>query len=438
MNVAPVERRVLDEIDRRRGELVDLLTALVAFDTRAPGADLEPHDEAALQAYLAERLRAAGLGVEVWEPDAAELPETQYPMPDGYHFRGRPQLVARRSGAGGGRSLLLNGHVDVVNADPRELWTTDPFRGDVRDGRLYGRGACDMKGGVAAMVLATEVIATLDVPLRGELIVNTVTDEESTGAGSLASVAHGVTAEGGIIPEPTALTAWLGTRGSLMPEITVRGRAGHAGFPHEHWTAGGPVNAVEKMQVVLAALQALRDEWRDRPDTRHPYLRTGTIVPTSFDAGQWIVSYPATATMRCHVQYLPEQADARGTGAPVMQELEQRVLAAARADPWLAAHPPSFAWHGDVPAAFPAPEEPICAAALDAIAATGLEPVIASRTTWFDGATFTRAGTPTIALGPGAIEQAHAVDEYVPIDELVRAAQVLALAAMRFCGLADG
>jgi acetylornithine deacetylase len=438
MTAAATERRVIEEIERRRAELIDLLAALVAFDTRAPGPDLAPRDEAALQAYLAERLRAAGLDVELWEPDVAGLPETRYPIPDGYHFHGRPQLVARRAGAGGGRRLLLNGHVDVVSPEPREQWTTDPFRADVRDGRLYGRGACDMKGGVAAMVFATEVLAALGVRLRGDLIVNTVTDEESTAAGSLASVAHGVAADGGIIPEPTALTAWLGTRGSLMPEITVRGRAGHAGFPHDHWTAGGPVNAVEKMQVVLAAVQALRAEWRDRPDTQHPYLRTGTIVPTSFDAGQWIVSYPATATMRCHVQYLPEQADAGGTGAPVMREIEERVGAAARADPWLAANPPSFVWHGAVPAAFTAPGEPICAATLAAIAALGGEPAIASRTTWFDGATFTRAGTPTIAFGPGAIAQAHAVDEFVPLDELVRAAQILAVAAMRFCGVADG
>jgi acetylornithine deacetylase len=195
------------------------------------------------------------------------------------------------------------------------------------------------------------------------------------------------------------------------------------------------VNAVEKMQVVLGAVQALRAEWRDRPDTQHSYLRTGTIVPTSFDAGQWIVSYPATATMRCHVQYLPEQADGEGTGTPVVREIEERVAAAARADPWLAANPPSFVWHGDVPAAFTPPDEPICAVTLDAIAAAGLEPAIASRTTWFDGATFTRAGTPTIAFGPGAIAEAHAVDEFVPLDELVRAAQILAVAAMRFCGV---
>jgi acetylornithine deacetylase len=437
VSLASLERRVCDEIDRRSAELLDLLAALIAFDTRAPGPDLVPRDEAALQGYLAERLHGAGLDVEVWEPDPGALPPTAYPIPASYHFHGRPQLAARRAGHGGGRTLLLNGHVDVVTPEPREQWTTDPFRADIRDGRVYGRGACDMKGGVAAMVFATEALAELDVPLHGDVLVNTVTDEESTAAGSLASVAHGVAADGGIIPEPTALTAWLGTRGSLMPEITVQGRAGHAGFPHDHWTAGGPVNAIEKMQTVLGALQALRAEWRDRPDTQHPYLRTGTIVPTSFDAGQWIVSYPAIATLRCHVQYLPAQADAEGTAAPVMREIEERVLAAARADPWLAANPPSFVWHGDVPAAFTAPEEPICATTFAAMGALGLEPAIAARTTWYDGATFTRAGTPTIAFGPGAIAQAHAVDEYVPVDELVRAAQVIAVAAMRFCGVAE-
>ena len=431
------ERHVVAEIERRRAELVDLLATLVAFDTRAPGPDLVARDEAALQAYLAERLRAAGLSVEIWEPDAAALPATGYPIAAGYHFRGRPQLVARTPGRDGGRRLLLNGHVDVVTPEPRERWTTDPFRAAVRDGRLYGRGACDMKGGVAAMVFATEVLMELEIPLRGDLVVNTVTDEESTGAGALASVAHGVAADGAIVPEPTALTAWLGTRGSLMPEIIVQGRAGHAGFPHEHWTAGGPVNAIEKMQVVLAALQALRDEWRDRPDTQHPYLRPGTIVPTSLDAGQWIVSHPASATLRCHMQYLPAQAGADGSGAPVIREIEERVLAAARADPWLAAHPPSFVWHGHVPPAFHGAEEPICATTLDAMSALGLERAIDSRTTWFDGATFSRAGTPAIAFGPGAIAAAHAVDEYVPLEELVRAAQVLAVVAMRFCETGD-
>ena len=441
MSAAPsaAERRVVEEIGRRHAELTDLLAMLVAFDTRVPDPDLAPRDEAALQAYVAQRLRAAGLEVDVWEPDRAALPANRYPIPAAHHFRGRPQLLARAAGAGGGRGLLLNGHIDVVGDEPRELWTSDAFAPAVRDGRLYGRGACDMKGGVAAMVFATETLRALQVPLAGDLVVNTVTDEESTAAGSLASVARGIRADGGIIPEPTSLTAWLGARGSLTPVITVRGRAGHAAHPIEPaGDDGGPVNAIEKLRPVLDALAELRDEWQGRASIRHRWLRPGTVVPTAVRSGQWVVSYPAEAELRLHVQYLPGQADADGCGTLVEREIEEHVLAATRADPWLAEHPPRFLWDGDVPPAFHEPDEPICAFALDTLEALGLPREIASGTTWFDGPTFSRAGIPTIALGPGDIRMAHAVDECVALDELVRAAQVIAVAAMRFCGPAEG
>ncbi|MGH2915951.1 MAG: ArgE/DapE family deacylase [Solirubrobacteraceae bacterium] len=431
------EREVTAEIARRSEELVALLAALVGFDTRAPDPDLAPRDEAALQEYIAQRLRAAGLAVELFEPEVARLPSNRYPIPERYSFAGRPQLVARAPGAGGGRSLLFNGHVDVVPAEPVALWTSPPFEGHVRDGRLYGRGACDMKGGVAAMVFAAEMLATMGVALRGELIVNTVTDEESTAAGALACAGRGLRADAAIVPEPTELALWPGTRGSLMPEIDVPGRAGHAGFPYAEDAQDAPVNAIEKAQIVLAALRELRDEWSERPELRGSPLQPGTIVPIAIDAGQWIVSYPASATLRCHVQYLPEQADADGTGERVRREIERRVAAAACTDPWLAAHPPRFTWHGDVPPSLVDREQPICQTTLDAMASLGLGRRIASRTTWFDGATYCRFGTPAIAFGPGSIAQAHAVDEYVPVQELVRAAQVLAVAAIRFCGVRD-
>jgi acetylornithine deacetylase len=435
--LGPLERRVTGEIERRRDELVELLRELVAFDTRAPDHEHDARDEAALQDLVADRMRASGLDVRVWEPAAGELPRSRYPIPASHHFRGRPQLVATASGIGGGRTLLFNGHIDVVSVEPRELWTSDPFVPRVRDGRVYGRGACDMKGGVACMLLATEVLRALEVPLVGDLVVNTVTDEESTGAGSLAVAASGLRADGGVIPEPTGLTAWLGARGSLMPAIQVDGRAGHAGLAPAHWTVGGAVNAIEKLQLVLEALQRLRLEWQQRPDTRHEVLGHAGIVPTSLRSGQWMVSYPAHATLECHVQYVPAQADADGYGTRVEREIEACVQAAARADPWLAAHPPRFSWPGDAPAGWVARDHPIAATTLDAMAASGLARTVASRTTFFDGPTFTRAGIPTIAFGPGDIARAHAIDECVPVDELVRATQVLALTAMRFCGVAS-
>ncbi len=428
------ERRVTAAIGAREDELVALLVALIGFDTRAPDPDYAPRDDARLQAHLAARLRAAGFTVRVWEPDPATLPAGPYRRPPGQHFGSRPLLLARAAGSGGGRSLLFNGHIDVVSADPVERWSSDPFTGTVRAGRVVGRGACDMKGGVAAMVVAAETLRTLAVPLRGDLLVNTVPEEESTGLGSMAAAHDGARADGAIIPEPTRLTAWLGTRGSLLPEITVDGRAGHAGYPYEPAAPGAAVNAIEKAQPVLAALQALSREWQDRPGAQHAHLRPAAIVPTGIDAGQWMVSYPARCTLRCHVSYVPGQADAAGGGTAVMREIEQRVAAAAADDPWLAAHPPRIAWPGDWPPAFHAPDEPVCATTLGAMEALGLPPEIASRTTFFDGPTFSRAGTPAIAFGPGDVGDAHGVDESVPVAELVRAAQVLAVAAMRFCG----
>ena len=435
-SATPLERRVAAEVLRTRDELVELLADLVRFDTRVPDPDLAPRDEQRLQGYVAERLRRVGLDVELWEPETATLLPTRYAIPPGHHFRGRPQLLARLAGRGGGRTLLLNGHIDVVTVEPRAAWSSDPFVPTIRDGRLYGRGACDMKGGVAAMLHAVEVLRTLGVPLRGDLVVNTVTDEESTGAGSLAA-AQRVRADGGIITEPTELTAWLGTRGSLMPVITVHGRAGHAAYPYDHWTSGGPVNAVEKMGFVLDALYRLREEWQLRADVRHDHLRTGSIVPVALDAGQWIVSHPASATLRCHVQYLPSQADTDGWGTAVEREIEERVLAAARADPWLAEHPPEVTFYGFRADGFAIDrEQPIIRTVRDAhreIAGDEMGYWIFTGTT--DARFFNLYyGMPATCYGPAGANL-HAPDECVDLESVREVTKVLALSALDWCEL---
>lgn len=430
------EELVMREIASRREQLVDLLVRLIGFDTRAEPPQGGGGEEVALQDYLRGRLLAAGFEVEVWEPDPSSFGAHLLEFPDNYDFVGRPQLVARARGQGGGRSLLLNGHVDVVSVEPRGRWHSDPLVASVGRGAVYGRGACDMKGGVAAMVVAAEVLRALEIPLLGDLIVNTVTDEESTGGGSLATASRGVAADGGVIPEPTSLGVWLGARGSLLSRITVTGRPGHAGLTQRDHSDGGAVNAIEKMQVVLGVLEQLRAEWQADPAIRNPHLAAGGIVPTAITGGEWIVSYPASCTLRCHVQYLPEQADPDGRGGRVQREVEQRIGAAAAVDAWLKEHPPRVEWErGAVPAGLVAPETPIAATALQTARDLGLRGGIVPRTTFFDGPTFTAAGTPTIAFGPGDIALAHGVDEHVSIDELVRAAQALAVTAMRFCGL---
>ena len=184
------EQLVCDEIGRRRDELVRLATDLIAFDTTARNVG-DPPARGSRAAGVSGRAPARRGGeIDLWEPAAEELRGKPL-VPPGLDFAGRPQLIARLRGSGGGKALVFNGHIDVVSVEPREQWTSDPFRAEVRDGKLYGRGACDMKGGIAAMVLAAEVLAALEFPLAGDLLVATNTDEESSGAGGTALVERG-------------------------------------------------------------------------------------------------------------------------------------------------------------------------------------------------------------------------------------------------------
>lgn len=426
------ERRVCDEIARRQDDLVELLRALVRLDTTTFDGDAPPRQEAELQELLAERLRSLGGDVRLWEPPP-ELIAGHPMVPDGFTFAGRPQLAARFGGTGGGRTLLLNGHIDVVSVEPLERWQHPPFEAVVADGAVHGRGACDMKGGVAAMVFAVETLARLGIRLAGDVVVNTVSEEESTGAGGLA-MARSLRADAAIVPEPSGLDVWVTCRGSLLPTITVEGRAGHAGIPQRPAADGGAVNAIEKMSLVLDAVRRLRERWAAQP--AHPYLSPGDCVPTKVTGGEWIVSYPASCRLDCHIEYLPDQADEAGWGSRVEREFTEWILAETARDPWLAEHPPRIAWLlGGVPPAAVPIDHPIVTTALAAASDVGADSVLGGLDNWHDGATLTvEGGIPAICVGPGDIALAHTASESVPIAELVACSQALAVTAMRFCG----
>lgn len=290
-----------------------------------------------------------------------------------------------------------------------------------------------MKGGVACMVFAAEVLAECGAALAGDLLVNTVTEEESTGAGGLVS-ARTLTADAAVVPEPTGLQVWIACRGSLLPTVTVEGRTGHAGLPLRDPAAGGAVNAIEKMAILLEAIRRLREHWLQRP--RHPYLSAPDCVPTIIQGGDWIVSYPAACRLECHIEFLPGQADEDGWGQQVQREFETWIAQAAAADPWLAAHPPRVQWSaGAVPPAEVPAEHPIVQSALAATRAAGRTGELGGMDNWHDGATLTvEAGIPAICLGPGDLHLAHTTFESVPITDLVDCAQALAITALRFCG----
>ena len=430
-----LEERVVATVAESRDELVALTRELVALDTTARETGDPPRDEDRLQRLLEARLKAIGAETDLWEPDPTGADERH--LPDHLDFEGRPQLAARVAGRGGGRSLLLNGHIDAVSAEPKELWTSDPFAAEVRDGRIYGRGIADMKGGVAGMLFGLETLRRLGVELAGEVVFCTVTDEESSGAGGWAAVRRGVKADAGIVAEPTDFDVWVACRGSLTPTITVDGRPGHAEMRQPHWRDGGAVNAIEKMRLVLDAIERLREDWRGRPDMQHPYVSPGDIVPTVIAGGEWEVTYPASCRLVCEVMYPPGQVGEDGTARVLEREIEQTIESAARADPWLREHPLRWFWDCDVVPAEVDPAHPIVATAMAAGAAVGRAGRVAGFDSWHDGATFTRVGgTPMVCFGPGPADTLHTIDEWATVDDLVDFAAAAALLTMRWCGVA--
>ncbi len=435
MGLTDAERRVCDSIADGVDDLVAFASALIGFDTTARNPGDRPREERGLQELLAARLRAAGAEIDLFEPEARAM-QGKPLVPPGLDFDGRPQLIARRAGAGTGRSLLLNGHIDVVSVEPRGEWTSDPFSAEVRDGLLYGRGSCDMKGGIAAMVFAVEALAANGVELAGDIVVATNTDEESSGAGGSALLSRGLGADAGIVTEPTGYDVWIACRGSEYGTITVPGRPGHAEVRQPDWRDGGAVNAIEKAAVVLDAIASLRTEWGARPEFAHRFLSPPSVLPTLARAGEWPVTYPASCELTIAVMFIPGFEGVRGE---VERELVTR---SAAADEWLAAHPPTFEWWPNAVMPFSIDEhEPIVGTVMGASADIGHTGKIGGLDSWYDGATLTTlGGIPSIAYGPpgfsaDGLSVAHMVDEYVPVDGLISCAQGIAVAAMRFCGL---
>jgi acetylornithine deacetylase len=379
--------------------------------------------------------------VDVWEPDAAALAGMPL-VPPGLTFEGRPQLIASVAGHGGGPSLVFNGHIDVVSAEPVAEWTSDPFAGVVRDGLMYGRGACDMKGGIAAMVFAVETLSSLGVGLGGDLLVATNTDEESSGAGGSALIAHGLHADAGIVTEPTGFETWVACRGSEYCQIEVAGRPGHAEVPQPEWRRGGAVNAIEKAGVLLEAIASLRSEWGRREGIDHPYLSPPSLVPTMATSGEWAVTYPASYLLTVAIMYVPAQADGRGWGSDVRAEVEEWIARETAHDDWLAEHPPKIKWWPTSVMPFEiSTSEPIVSTMTGAAEDVGAPGRLSGLDSWYDGATLTQlAGITSIGFGPPGFDLdgttvAHTIDEFVPIDGLVKCSQALAVAAIRFCGV---
>lgn len=414
--VSEVERRVLAAIDDDR--IVDDLRELV----RIPSVD-GTAAEGDVQAWCADRLSGLGLIVDNWRIDIPTV-SVDPEFPGMEVARDEAWGCVGVLGGDGTPGLILNGHVDVV---PAGVWPDgNPFSARVEDGIMWGRGTCDMKGGVAAILGAVAAIVASGISLRRSLAVHTVIGEEDGGVGTFATLRRGHTGEACLIAEPTAGCVIPANAGSLTFRLEVPGLATHGS------TRTRGVSAIEKFVVIQAALQALETERNRDP---HPLLAhldlANPLSVGTIHSGDWASTVPdvLVAEGRYGVRLGESLADARTA-------LESAVAEACAKDDWLRDHPVKVTWPGGAFASGLLPDDhPLLADTLQAATdAGGPTPKVKGAPYGSDLRQYAAAGIPTLQYGPGDVRYAHATDEHVRLSEVLHTARAYALLALRRCG----
>jgi len=433
------EDRIASVVDGAADRIVATLCDLIAFPSvvKPNPKDAGP-GERHCQEYLKTRLERIRFVTDLWEPDGPALFAKYEGRPGankGRTFEGRPNLGARLQGKGGGRSLMLTGHIDVVPPGPPEHWTSEPFTPVIRDGFVQGRGAVDMKGGVASMLMAIEILEELGVALSGDVVFTTVVDEEIGGMGSLAMVDHGFRADAGIMTEPTSNRIAPLCRGILWGRIVIDGIGGHAELTPNSWYTSGPVDAIQLCRQMLDGIDILNRRWANDPKKNHPLMDLpNQIIATQISAGEHPASIAGRGEIVIDVQYLPSEKDNRGLGGAVKREVEEHVQAVCQADPYLRQRPARIEWILDADCAEVPTDHPFVSALQDSAEATGLSRTLSGFGAHSDIGLPTGLGhTPTVNFGPGDPALAHQPNERVAITDLINCTKVIALTIERWC-----
>lgn len=429
-----VKYKILTAVDCLQDELVKVVSDIVQIPSINPtlgGVNKEEvtGGETRVNAYLKGVEDGMSLDTDLWEEEP-----------------GRGNLVGVWHGVGQGRSLIFNGHVDVVAPGPEALWTVaGPWSGKVVDGKIYGRGSTDMKGGDVCTIMALKAVLDAGYKPRGDVILETVAGEElmNTEVGTSMTVKRGYRADAAIVAEASApphrLAILTASPGCLLGRVTIKGKPAHTSMRDEMVRAGGrgstvAVSAVDKAMIIYQGLRRLEEEWGLTKS--HPaFTRPGhfTISPTTFAGG---LNGIAFIPEECYIDYVVWHAP-QETGEQVKAEIETHIQRLAQTDPWLRENPPTVDWNNfwwppyDVPL-----DAPIAQAAAAAYEDAFDQPAKFYGFTAVDDASFLNAaGIPTVTLGPGSVEIAHTANEHIKIQDLLDATKVYALTIAEWCGI---
>ncbi len=416
-------KKIQNAVDDGFDEQVDFTTELVRFkSTRG--------QEHTAQDFMARELGERGLSVDRWQIDIDEIKHLRGFSPVTISYDNAFNTVgAHRVENPTGRSLILNGHIDVVPEGPVEMWTSPPYE-PRRDGDwLYGRGSGDMKAGLAACVYAYDALLRIDMKPAADLFIQSVIEEECTGNGALACLARGYRAEAAIIPEPSAGRLGIAQTGTIWMEITVRGLPAHAAY------AERGENAIKAAFRLIQALETLEESWNGQKH-QHPH-HAEFDHPINFNiggisGGDWPASVPAWCTFDLRAAiYADDDIQARA------EELETCIREAAAEDSFMRNLPPEIRYNGFMAEGYILKDAEAQVEVLkrchEAAYGSGLEDLA------FTGTTDARffglyADIPGLVYGPEA-RQVHGFDECVSLESVRRNTQAIALFIAEWCGL---
>lgn len=418
-----VRNRITTWIDGEQDQIIEFLQKLISIPSVTG-------EEGKIQQFIAGELKEMGLSVDVWEPDLEALKRHPAYVEVSSGYEGRPNVVGLLRGTGGGKSLLFNGHVDVIPAGDPESWVHGAWSGEVAGGRVYGRGASDMKAGLAAMTMAVKSILRSGIRLQGDVLLEYTVDEELSGNGTLACVMKGYRADGGICCETSSMRVQPGSIGRIWFEIKARGKA--TGI-QRRWEGVNAIDLGYRITQAVTDFEKLRIQ-----KVRHPlYPEIRGAIPCMvgvFQSGSYHSAFPDACLLKGSMATVPGE-DSKAVKAEFVRFITER----AADDPWLREHPPEvfFGGYFAEPSEIPRDSPIVQLLCRKFTEVTGQRPVISGREGAADIRFLNRYGeTPTVIFGPGMTEQMHANNEWAFVEDLIEATKILALTILDWCGVA--
>jgi acetylornithine deacetylase len=421
--------QIMTAAEQNRDYLIGLIQDLVRIRSYSGEAE-------EIQLFLRDRFADLGMETSLIKVEPARLEQYRGFSYDGFPYDNRYSLLAVRRGLASageqeGRSLMLNGHIDVVPPGDLERWSDDPLSGKYEQGRVYGRGALDMKGGLAAGITALKLLLDLGYHNRGDLLISSVCGEETGGCGAFALVESGVKADGCVILEPTQLKICHLQSGCHTFKITIKGRSIHACMAYKG------VSAIDKFYTIYEALKQMDRKRHERfsPDLAQSYENPLNIAPLSVgtvSAGDWPSSVPDRLETHGRMGIFPGE-----TVEEMHAEFEATVQATASKDPWLAENQPLVEWYEGLfePASTELSGSLVTSLAASHQQITGREVRFEAATYGSDMRIFSLYGKiPTVLYGPGDVSLAHTVNEQIEIDQVIEAVCTIAMMIYNWCG----